>query len=45
MNSMRFHFLGSEEMAKLLIDNNADVNLKDDYGISALDIASSHGSL
>lgn len=44
MNSMRFHFLGSEEMAHLLLNNEADVNIKDDHGISALDIASSHGN-
>lgn len=42
---MRFYLLGSEEMAKLLINNGANVNIKDDSGISPLDIASARNFL
>lgn len=45
INSRWSLFLGSEEIAHLLIKNGANSSLKDDFGKTALHLAAENGNL
>lgn len=42
--SLNSHFLGRPEIVRILVDNGADINLKDNSGKTALDLAERDGN-